>query len=392
MKICIITIIGKQLNDNYGGVLQSYALNLFLNRNGFEAYTMDIFPASNRSIFFKLVHSFKRGNIAPIIKMLLFKIFKRTNNINKELKREREEKFIYFKIKHIKFTEESVNPFFIKNELFDLINRFDTLIVGSDQVWNPSLNEDILNFFLLNFPFSGKKISYAASIGIPIPKKLIRIYKKCLGNFNNLSVREDESAKLLKDILGVEVDVSIDPVGLLDDEDWKSIMKCPELGISNPYIFVYDLVRSSEIIPKINELCDKLGIGFINCKYIDVKERKKLRNLQYSAYECGPEEFLWLLNNSEYVVSSSYHGVLLSIIFRKKFIAILPKKNIFSSMHSESRVLYLLNRLGLNHRSVYNVSNLSLDILNEKINYDDIKEKLDKFKYESISYLFKALR
>ena len=135
----------------------------------------------------------------------------------KWLKKEKEvqENWLEFD-KNVKFTKNIMKEEYgAINKLFN--NKFDYIIVGSDQVWNPYW---FPNIDFLKYIDKKKRISYAASFGVnEIPLNLQYSFKNTLKNMEYISVREDAGAKIIKDLIGKEVPVVVDPTLLLTTED-----------------------------------------------------------------------------------------------------------------------------------------------------------------------------
>jgi len=81
----------------------------------------------------------------------------------------------------------------------------------------------------------------------------------------------------------------------------------------------------------------KLPIVVISFNKISDKRIDKIYN------NITPGEFLYIMNQSTFVVTNSYHGVLFSLNFRKEFIAI--KKDKYNS-----RIESILNIVGLSDK------------------------------------------
>ncbi len=308
------------------------------------------------------------------------------------MENKRHNKFNEFRSRHISFSERAINPYNIIDDDIDYLNDFDVLIVGSDQVWNPNFNEKMLKFMLLDFPFAGVKSSYAASIGANIPIILSDLYNSNLNKFHHLSVRDDYSKMMLEKATGLKAKVVLDPVNLLSKERWMEYAKEPDLKVKGPYLFVYDLVRTREIIPALKKLVNIDKVSIVN--YFPYSEiEKKLYHIETNSfYTCGPDEFLWLLDNSSGVISSSYHGVVLSVLFRKNFIAILPsKKSNSSGMHSNERIIEFLKQLNLEDRALIDVEKIPGKLLYEDINWSHVLDIHSKMREESIDYLNNVL-
>ena len=109
--------------------------------------------------------------------------------------------------------------------------------------------------------------------------------------------------------------------------------------------------------------------------------KDKINELKKEIYAFGatPNEFLTLIDNATYVVTNSFHATVFSIIFEKKFCT-------FPTRNSSSRMRDLLGYIGLENRIWSN----SFEI-NETIDYENVKNKLNNFSQNSKKYLKEAL-
>ena len=135
MKIGIITIIDC---INYGNRLQNYAVQQYINHN-------DMVTINNNTCL--LDEIYKRFII--FIKSFGFKY-----------EGGRYKNFVLFN-KNVKFSRRV----YFKNSNLNFLNNYDYLIVGSDQVWNPSFGR-LNDLELLSFVDGSKRIAFSASFGI----------------------------------------------------------------------------------------------------------------------------------------------------------------------------------------------------------------------------------
>ena len=94
-----------------------------------------------------------------------------------------------------------------------ICDGFDVVVCGSDQIWAPNVFDPV--YMLDGVSSSVRKVSYAASIGIPmIPENLKSGYKKLLSRFDAVGVREEQGRRLLEE-LGIQATTVLDPTLLL---------------------------------------------------------------------------------------------------------------------------------------------------------------------------------
>ena len=250
----------------------------------------------------------------------------------------------------------------------------DVFIVGSDQVWNYQItNYDTT--YLLDFTEPKKRLSYAASFGVSkISETLKQTYSELLGDFKYITVREKQGAKLVKDLCDRDVPVVLDPTLLLNIQDWKEISDL--VSISSKKIVVYTLSRSDLLMNIANELSriTSFDVAVINPRTINLYDKT-------SAYTSGPEEFINLFMNAEYILTNSFHGTAFAINFNKRFLVELPDGE---RGKLNSRIENLLEMLNLKDRYV---DCLDLRKMEADIDWEKVNKILDVERKKSIEHL-----
>ena len=194
----------------------------------------------------------------------------------------------------------------------EITDEYDFFVIGSDQVWNP--NDSTIPFpaRFLEFVPRKKKLVYAASIAVPtIPDNYKEYFRKGISSFDYVSVREEGAVKIVEELTGKKPLLVLDPVFLLTIDEWKQIARQPSWfneKYSRGYIFTYYL--RNEPPPEIKTVAKKLNLPVINA--LDFNN--------FNHYTIGIEEFLWLIMNASLVYANSFHGVALSILFKRPFI------------------------------------------------------------------------
>ena len=188
-----IAIVNMIFQPNFGGVLTYYA-------------------------FFRII---KNLGYNPI---LIYNIF-RSNNLYDD------EKGCKIALQYLNVG----NEIFSKEELQKYVDKCDTFIVGSDQVWRYDYFQDIIFYYLLNFvDNSKKKISYSSSFGIDTyngNKENKLLFKHYLKQFDYVSVREDDGVNICKNDFDVEASHILDPVFLLEVKYYDYLISKSKLKI-----------------------------------------------------------------------------------------------------------------------------------------------------------------
>ncbi len=348
MKIATLTY---QRHDNYGAMLQCYALQKKIEQLGYECDVIDYIcevsenPFGLRALRTKGIKRYITGSIGAITRMPRAKKF---NEFRKILKMSKV------------VTEKNISQ---------LGAAYDGYIVGSDNVWNADITGLDERYFL-SFVFDKRKrASYAASFGSSkINPEHKEMYEKLLNSFSKFAVREHTGAKLINDLTGREADVVCDPSILLTKEEWSAL--CVEPKEKYPYLLAYQMVPSGSFVKFVKEIAQKKGLkviyipfpyGSINCK---IKP------------SIGPLEWLGLFKNAEYIVTDSFHGCAFSILFEKEFCVKISQLG--------ERIENILSIMNIKNRVVNNATEVSK--LNP-IDYSEVREKLGVFREESTQVL-----
>lgn len=287
MRVGILT---HPLINNYGGILQAYALQTYLQSLGCSVLIIDY--RKNRNIV-KRVAFFILSNI-PFTPYGKFR-----HRINKLTK------FIHMYIHRTKviYSDKKLDKLCKKNDL-------DSIIVGSDQVWRADFASRYGGLYFLNFiPKDSKirKIAYAASLGHDswqyTPKMTVDIQKWLL-DFRAISVREDSAVKLCKQYLNVDAKHVLDPTLLLTHSTYDKLIT--HRLVPNKYIFVYWLGNRSRI--------NKILSPFMSEGYVIIEQYLRSNTTQISI-----EDWLSYIKYADRVITDSFHGCVFSIIFQRQF-------------------------------------------------------------------------
>lgn len=261
--------------------------------------------------------------------------------------------------------------------------RWDAVLLGSDQIWNPQIVGYGKAFFL-SFCRDVFRASFAGSFGTTnIPETYRKELISELKNFEMVSVREPSAKTLLKEMEDYgekEIAVVSDPVFLLSEEEWTEIEKRPK-QIPKEYIAVYTVQRNSALENLVKKIGERYHLPVID---LGLRTRKSDYLGQHSA-SYGPEEFVYLIHHAQLVFTNSFHGTAFGTIFRKKCISMLHKE----------RGTRLKELAELSGRTVYIVPeqitvNELQTILSKEIDND--YSKLDKRIAQSKEFLTEAVR
>lgn len=341
-KVGIITF---QDADNYGAMLQCYALQHYLKSMGYDAKTINY-----KCEYFAHPYGIAALRRKGIIRYVL-------GNINALVRKFRKKRFSDFR--NIIDMTRPVS----KENICTLNNEFDLFISGSDCVWSYDLTNFDTTYFLDFVDKKEKKGSYAASFGTAdIPEEYKEKYSKLLSDYKYFNVREQSGANLVCSFTQKNANVVLDPTLLLSMEQWNEV--CSDRLIKEKYIFVYQLALSKGMINVINKIAKETNYKVVFIPFPLGGLIKAKSCLSY-----GPKEWVTLIRDAEYVITDSFHGTAFSIIFKKQFFSYLNE--------GRTRIENLLSKTGLERRLIDDTTNIS-EILSDTIDYQDVEKRLEQ--------------
>lgn len=334
LKIGILTFWWA--NDNYGQLLQCYALQKYLRGAGHDAYLIryDFRGDCARTPF--LLRCLKALNPVLLLRYLKSRVDARKRETERA---EHDRHFDEFRSKYI---VQSDKVYLHYSELKENPPEADVCIVGSDQVWNftlyKNLNQcrNLIHAYFLDFgKEETKRISYAASWSCTdLPADIVNEIRPLLARFDYVSVREKSGIEMCRKC-GYEKAVCVpDPTLLLDPDDYRELYR--ENNVKkhgNPYLLLYML--GNECGFDIHKAYDFAASRNLDVVYVTGNSRIDRYRKTYAAIP----EWLCLVDSAEYVVTNSFHCCVFSLIFRKQFAA-APVSGAISSMNTRLDSLF----------------------------------------------------
>ncbi|MGP1568846.1 MAG: polysaccharide pyruvyl transferase family protein, partial [Peptoanaerobacter stomatis] len=267
------------------------------------------------------------------------------------------------------------------NSNLDYEGEYNNYIAGSDIIWGKEFSNMDRVYFLDNVPSNSKKIVYAASMTYEDRNEYTQLYKKYIPDIDYISVRETDSVEFISRFTDKKVYRVLDPTLLLDDTDYNKLIVESDNIPNEPYILSYCLSHNSSVVDYTNILAKKMGLKILHF-FADYPNKVFDKDSKEFSFAC-PREFLGYVKNSNFIFTNSFHGTCFSILFKKSFYTYTSKKN------NISRIISLLNLLGLNSRGLSNFSDLKK--FDTEIDYDKVYKILDYERKNSIEFLEKAL-
>ncbi len=335
-------------NINFGANLVPYSLSKVLKELGYNPWVID------------------------------FDVFKELDAIKKY----QSINFFYFREKYLQMTPK----YKTKEELNILNNYFDMFITGSDQVFRKYITKNNYTTYFLDFVKNKNKISYAASFGSDeydgdIKDRLDAIAS--LSSFYAISVRELAGAKICEEKLDCnDAKVVLDPTLLLTEKDYEEINdESYDHKIDVAAYLMLDFSNKKIYDKHFKRLFKNKIIVNIKGEFIEEPFGKVFKYNHISKWIDG-------FRKSKYVVTDSYHGLIMGLIHHKNIICVGRKSS------SYSRFDTLIKILGGNIEKVM-FSSLdevkSINSITNVLDYEEIDKNIEKYRKKSIAFLKKNL-
>lgn len=327
MRIGILTF---HRADNFGAALQSYALQTYLEELGHEVYIIDYRCKVIEQVYYVLNPKLLmlRKNV---IKALGDYLFHARNHTDMALKSMAYKNFRNEYLHLIDFSD-------------DINKDMDAYIAGSDQIWNLSLTHGYNNIYFLDFPIQEKtlKISYAASSeasSFPVFAQYKDKIHHALDSFDFLSVREPALKEELKKYTHKDIRICVDPTFLLEKEYYEKILEKPN---ERDYVLIYHMAETEDAVNLADKISRTKGLQVIEI-HSNFKSSSGLRHKKH----LGPLQILGYIKNADTVITNSFHGTALSLVFNKNLWVI--------NKYKSARLLNILTMAGLTKRYISDI-------------------------------------
>lgn len=346
-------------NGNYGGVLQAYALQTVLRDLGFDPVT----------------DSSKRPGFRDHVKGM----FSRSRQNARAPKPESRliHEFVDQRITTVELFGSSRSP------RKSILERFDAVMVGSDQVWRQDY-ADVGEYLLDFIPARNRirRVSYAASFGSDHAQQLAGLQElaKFARRFDYLSVREVSAVDICQQLWGTTAVRVLDPTLLIHPSHLRELT-VEGSAPSAPFLFSYYLDPNGDDLGSVHRIADGLGLAF---RSITPYTDRTGEGVGSPLLRPSVEEWLTGIANAEFVVTDSFHGVALSILFNKEFVAVA------NTSRGAARFTSLLSLFGLSERLVDSVPQSAAGL--EPIDWERVNIELESQREDSRTFLNTALQ
>lgn len=351
MKVGILT---QPLINNYGGLLQAWALQRSLDSMGHEAIIIN--------------REFRRTKDLPLLHRIITTIKKEVNiRLGRESKKPRlkESQNNYIRKNIIAFVTQrylGVSPdLYTESQLKSYISStsFDGYIVGSDQVWRPRYSPELADYFLdfVKDNKNIKRVAYAASFGVDtweFNDAQTAMASRLLPLFDLVTVRETSGINLIRDNLSGKATHVVDPTMLMNKEDYQNLIDCSTVPLkeSDGELFCYVLDKSQELISTIQACVKAMNLKPFHCNALrKVNSQEDLDNIEECVFP-PVEQWLKSFSDAKMIVTDSFHGTVFSIIFNKPFWVVANKDRGLTRFSSLLKMFELEDRIVSNPNNI----------------------------------------
>lgn len=356
-KAVIVTL---HFYNNFGSVLQAYALRSTLQKLGAEQ--VDILP------------------YRPVLAE--YQYFQEAHL--QQQYQEKCRKFQEFRREYLGMEQEADHSLHDEEKLTCRFREYDACIVGSDIVWGKEFSGLDPVYFLKCASPGSRKISYAASVILDRQgnTEADALFEERLPDFDAVSVRETSAVQRVQRFTDKKVSAVLDPTLLLEAEDYEKLVIENDEMKGAPYLLAYFLTHDPAVVDYTNMMAKKLGLRVIHY-FADYPGRIFPQNAGCFAF-AGPGEFLGYMKNAACVFTNSFHGTCFSMIYRRPFYTYTAKRAMLS------RVRDTVGRLGMEDRFFESFTDFRK--VTERIDYTQFERNLEKERNASIGFLHNALR
>lgn len=294
MHIKIIGILNFQYSThNYGAVLQAAALEFILKQQGHEVEHINFIPSPRKT------------SLKGLIRKVLVKI-----GFFKQKEAQKPSNSVAFEKFRESFLTRSAKVS-TPEEFSILAKKYDTVVVGSDQVWRPRMVSDPLAFFLSYVPDNVERVSYAASFGaadweLELNDPVTLMAHRELRKFKAISCRETSGLQICKNLFDVSAIHVLDPLLQVSSDFFEQVIE--RATPSSARLVYYKLDEDQSFLSALKQLEERYGY-----KAHNLYRRNGIDN----DYE---EVAQWVRNlyDADIVVSDSFHCICLALRFGKQ--------------------------------------------------------------------------
>ena len=230
------------------------------------------------------------------------------------------------------------------------------------------------------------RIAYAASFGVDKNEYTDKQQKTCqvlIKRFKAISVREESGVKLCREMFDVHAEHVLDPTMLLGKNDYLDLIKdykpIHEHTDLMQYMFFFNHEENA-IINKTSKLLSMQPVNLMTKYFLhQVTDKSQLPDAQFLPVE----EWISAYSKAKFVLTDSFHGTVFCLIFNVPFLCVSPV--------AIARFKSLLKVYGLEERLVMKESEVTKELIEKPIDWEQVNRTHESLKIQSLNYLIKAL-
>lgn len=278
-------------------------------------------------------------------------------------------------------------------EISELNELCDTFLLGSDQLWKYGVTKVFGHSYFLDFVQKGKnKVAYATSFGAErflAPWSFSWKALSCMRRMNYVSVREETNVNMCRKLFGIEAVHTLDPILLCDRGRLAEIAQESTREQKKGYIAAYVLDPTPEKKQALLWLAEKLGKDIVvmldGWPHLFKKNKEKMGLPQYTVTELTVNDWIFYIENSDFVLTDSFHGTCVALLYEKQFYAIS------NPGRGASRFESLTKEFGLTENYVHDPQEIMQRDLPKQLDYERINKILEDKRRDSMEWLRKAI-
>ena len=376
-KVGLITYYG----ENYGGMLQAYALGRYVTEAGMECRIISndfLYMGGDKEGRAKQLKKNLKGFLRHPVDYL------QRRSIMRRFAGERGRKSLKFREfakKHLSVHHTGYTSYeqYVENP-----PEYDVYLCGSDQIWNPNLYYKNGFYFAGFAPMDKWKVSYASSIGVSqVTREQGEFMKPYLDRLDVISTREEDGTNIVRQLTGKPARTVIDPTLLLNASQWSEVA-APRL-VQEPYIFCYFFGERKYYERVKKQVREMTGLKLVSVPFVArdfVSDDEKI-------YDAGPAEFISLIQNAELVITDSFHATAFSINLKTPFLSLCRfAKDDKAGMNS--RLHTILGAMELTDRLIDEKDTVTTEMLFQ-VDFEKAHRNLERLRAQDSSFLLDAL-
>lgn len=353
MKIGILTF---HCAYNFGAVLQCYALSVFLRRQGYDVSIINYCPGY---LEIRPPHATIRTFVNRHPRHSL-KTYLRNFSYYHAYKR--------FIARSFQLTERVENL----EQYHSVVSKFDTIIIGSDQVWNTKYNGQDPIWYGEGIDSNLRLVAYAVSAGDPkFTSGELEQLRAYLTRFSALSVREECLSDVITPLTSLPITTVLDPSLMVPADIWDKWSPSKKR-----YIVIYQARENDNVFRMAESLSQQTGHPVITLDYYGNSVRSGYHKV------LSPAQFVSVIKSAYCVITTSFHGTAFSLILNTPFFTLRLRDG--ADARSES-LLCLLNAEERMVDPDYEIDSVEMD-------FSDINVRLSALRTQSQEFLLKSLQ